>query len=48
MPIMTWICIICGNETAEGWYNPKSNEGICQNCLKSHSKTELLDYATGN
>lgn len=44
------VCIVCGKDfdaDKEGWYNYKSKEGICDECLTGHSKTELLEYATG-
>lgn len=46
-------CICCEEKfeiTHEGWVNNKTfnTEGFCNECLETHSKTELLDRAVGD
>jgi hypothetical protein len=40
-------CIICNKEFVDGWYNSRSGEGICEECLDENSKIKLLDFVVG-
>lgn len=43
-------CIVCGKlfkVKEEGWYNSRSEEGICQDCFDENSKVKLLDIVVG-
>ena len=42
------LCIGCERKKVPYWYNPISDEGFCEECYESQSKSKLLDLATGN